>query len=262
MSFFQHLEALRWVIIRSAIAILSVGIVAFIFDRFMFDTVLFGPKNGDFLTYRVLCDIAAKYNLTDALCITELPFEIISTNMTGQFMTHILVSFKTGLVVAFPYVLFELYNFIRPALHTEEKKYSSGFILVGSLLFFTGVLFGYFIISPLSVNFLGNYQVSQEIKNTFTIGSYISIVTTIPLATGIIFELPIIVYFLTKIGLVTPEIMRKYRRHSIVVTLILSAIITPPDVVSQILVSLPLLVLYEISIGISKRVLKNKEKNE
>ena len=262
MSFMDHLETLRWVILRSVIAIIGVGMVAFAFSGFMFDTILFGPKNGDFLTYRLLCALVHKYDLTEALCITELPFEIISTAMTGQFITHMMVSFKAGLVIAFPYILFEIWGFVKPALHNSEKKYSSGFIIIGTLLFFTVVMFGYFIIVPLSVNFLGNYQVSDQIANTFTIGSYISIVTTIPLASGLIFELPIIVYFLSKVGIVTPTVMRKYRKHSIVVTLVLSAIITPPDIVSQILVALPLVVLYEISIYISKIVIKNRDAKE
>ncbi|MCH7535411.1 MAG: twin-arginine translocase subunit TatC [Bacteroidetes bacterium] len=262
MSFLQHLESLRWVIIRSVVAIVLVGIVAFLNVDFVFNTVLLGPKNSDFLTYRLLCALVAKFNLSDALCITEIPFRLISTNISGQFITHMMVSFQTGLIVAFPYILFEIWNFIKPALHDNEKKYSSGFILIGSLLFFIGVMFGYYVIAPLSVNFLGNYHVSEEIENTFTIGSYISTVSTITLAAGIIFELPIIVYFLTKIGIVTPVTMRKYRRHSIVAVLILSAIITPPDVVSQILVALPLVVLYEISIRISKIVIKNKEEND
>ena len=181
--------------------------------------------------------------------------------MSGQFSTHVTTSIFAGFVVAFPYVFWEFWRFIRPALHVNESTMARGIVFFSSLLFLLGVLFGYYVIAPLSVNFLGSYQVSSTVANQITLSSFISTVTTVSFANGIIFELPILVYFLTKIGLLTPEFMRVYRKHAIVVILILAAVITPPDVTSQILVSLPLIVLYEISIKISARVIKNQKKN-
>ena len=180
--------------------------------------------------------------------------------MSGQFSTHITTSILAGLTVAFPYVLWEFWSFVKPALHANESRMASGVVFFSSLLFLIGVLFGYYVIAPLSVNFLGSYQVSSTVANQISLTSFISTVTTVSFATGIIFELPILVYFLTKAGFLTPDFMRIYRRHSIVIILILAAIITPPDVISQFLVLLPLILLYEISIGISARVIRNQEK--
>ena len=181
--------------------------------------------------------------------------------MSGQFSTHITTSIFAGFVLAFPYVFWELWRFIRPALHANEIKMARGIVFFSSVLFLFGILFGYYIIAPLSVNFLGSYQVSSVVSNQISLTSFMTTVTTVSFANGIIFELPILVYFLTKIGLLTPSFMRIYRRHAMVLILVLSAIITPPDITSQILVSLPLIVLYEISISISKRVIKNQEKS-
>jgi len=179
--------------------------------------------------------------------------------MPGQFTTHIWVSFIAGLIIGMPYVLWEFWKFIKPALYDSEKKVARGVVFYSSILFFIGVLFGYYIIAPLSINFLGSYQVSETINNTINLSSYISTVSLIVLACGFIFELPIIVYFLTKVGLLTPKIMRTYRRHALVATLILSAVITPPDISSQILVAIPIVILYEFSIRISALVIKKQD---
>tara|TARA_B100000674_G_scaffold87404_1_gene60525 strand:+ start:2091 stop:2891 length:801 start_codon:yes stop_codon:yes gene_type:complete len=256
MSFLDHLEILRWHLIRSGIAILLFSILAFIFKEIIFDVVLLAPKDPNFLTYRFLCNISQALGLGDALCIKESPFSLMNINMAGQFSAHLLTSFYAGFILAFPYVFWEIWRFVLPALKEKEAKVSRGIVFFSSLLFLTGVIFGYFVIAPLSINFLGSYQVSQTVANQISLTSFISTVTTISLANGIIFELPILVYFLTKIGLLTPQFMRTYRRHAMVITLILSAIITPPDITSQILVSFPLIILYEISIQISKAIVK------
>jgi sec-independent protein translocase protein TatC len=259
MSFLQHLEELRWHLVRSSAAIFIFALIAFINKEFLFDKLILAPKNADFPTYRFLCMLGQKLNLDESICIKELSFTLINIDMSGQFSTHMSVSLYAGIVLAFPYVIWELWRFIKPGLHNHERKYANGIVFFTSLLFFLGVLFGYYVVTPMSVNFLGTYQVSSLVANQISLGSFISTVTTLTLMTGVVFELPILVYFLTKIGVLTPEFMRNYRRHAIVVLLIISAIITPPDVTSQILVCIPLLALYEISIFVSAYVLKKQE---
>ncbi|UCG28944.1 MAG: twin-arginine translocase subunit TatC [Bacteroidales bacterium] len=258
LTFLEHLEELRWHIIRSIIAILVVAIVAFIFRRIIFDVIILAPKTPEFFTNRMFCTFGSIVNVP-ALCINANEFEIINIRMAGQFTTHILVSIIAGIILAFPYLFFEFWIFLKPALYHKEKKYASGAVFYSSLLFLLGVLFGYYLIVPLSVHFLGSYNVSDQVANQINLISYISTIASITLASGIIFELPIMVYFLTKIGLLTPKFLKKYRKHSIIVILALSAIITPPDIFSQVLVCLPLLLLYEIGIGISKRILAKEE---
>lgn len=262
MSFLDHLEELRWHLIRSTLAIVIIGCVAFLMKDFIFDTIIFGPKKMNFPTYRVFCEIATFLGFDSAFCADKLPFTIQSRLMSGQFSAHIWTSIWAGFIIGFPYVLYEVWKFISPGLYEKERKNSRGFILVASFLFFLGVLFGYYVVAPLSINFLGTYQVSSEVTNEFDLASYISTIRTSVIACGILFELPIIIYFLTKVGLVTPEIMKKYRKIALVIVLILSAVITPPDVTSQIIVAFPVLILYQVSIGISKRVLKNEAKRE
>ncbi len=262
MSFLDHLEELRWHLIRSTLAIVIIGSVAFLMREFIFDTILFGPKKMDFPTYQFFCKVATLLGIDSGFCADKLPFTIQSRLMAGQFSAHIWTSIWAGFIVGFPYVIYEMWKFISPGLHANERKYSKGFIFSASLLFFSGALFGYYVVAPLSINFLGTYQVSTEVTNEFDLASYVATVRTSVIACGLIFELPIIVYFLTKVGLVTPEILRKYRKISLVVVLILAAVITPPDIASQVVVALPILVLYQISIYISKRVLKSQAKKE
>ena len=262
MSFLGHLEALRWHLFRAVIAVMTMAIVLFFFKEFLFDGVLLAPKSPDFLTYKVLCSIGNKLNLGDDFCITVIPFTLISTDISAQFTTHMWVAFIAGLVVSFPYVVWEIWRFIKPALSTKEKSYARGIVFYTSFLFMLGILFGYYVITPMTVNFLGNYQVSEQVKNTITLDSFISIVTTMTLITGIVFELPIVVYFLSKVGILTPTFMRTYRRHAVVVILIIAAVITPTsDATTLVMVALPLYVLYEISILVSAYVLKEKNKN-
>ncbi len=262
MSFLDHLEELRWHLIRSTLAVVIIGCVAFTMKGFIFDTILFGPKNLDFPTYRFFCNVATFFGIDSEFCGDSLPFTIQSRLMAGQFSAHIWTSIWVGFIVGFPYVLWELWRFISPGLKSNEKKYSRGFIFVASFLFFLGVLFGYYVVAPLSINFLGTYQVSAEVTNEIDLGSYVGTVRAAVIACGIMFELPIIIFFLTKVGLVTPEILKKYRKIALVIVLILSAVITPPDVASQIVVAIPVLILYQVSIYISKLVLKREAKKE
>lgn len=260
MSFLDHLEELRWHLIRSTFAVVIIGVVAFVMRGFIFDTVIFGPSYMSFPTYQFFCDIATSIGIDSDFCKDELPFTIQSRTMAGQFSAHIWTSIWAGFIIGFPYILWEVWRFISPGLYEKERKHSRGFILVASFLFFTGVLFGYYVVAPLSINFLGTYQVSERVINEFDLSSYISTVRAAVIACGIMFELPIIIYFLTKVGLVTPDILRKYRKIALVLVLILSAVITPPDVASQIIVAVPVLILYQVSIYISSIVLKREAK--
>jgi len=260
MSFLDHLEDLRWHLIRSTLAVVIVATGAFFAKSFIFDVVLLGPKQSGFFTYEFFCKISKLLGLDETFCAGEIPFEIQSRTMAGQFSAHIWTSIWAGFIIAFPYILYELWKFISPGLYEKERKSSRGFIFIASFLFFIGVLFGYYIIAPLSINFLGSYQVSAEIHNDIDISSYISTIRSSVIAAGLIFELPILIYFLTKMGLVTPEFLKKYRKYALVIVLILSAIITPPDVTSQVVVAIPILILYQISIRISKIVIKRQEK--
>ena len=252
MSFLGHLEELRWHLIRSCSAIIIMASVAFIGKDFIFDTIIFGPKKIDFLTYKLFCHLSESFGQGDSFCINEMPFRIQSRTVAGQFSAHLWTSVLAGFILAFPYVIFEFWKFISPGLYKKEKDGARGFIFISSTLFFIGVLFGYYVVTPLSINFLGNYTISSEVFNDFDLASYIGLLRASVLASGLIFELPIIIHYLTKVGIVTPDFLRKNRKFALVIVLSLSAIITPPDIASQIIVSIPILVLYEISIIISK----------
>ena len=261
MSFLEHLEILRWHLVRAILGIFVAAIITFIFKNFIFDRIILAPKSPDFPTNEFFCNIGKMTGVLK-LCINTLPLEIISIKMAGQFSMHIMVSLVAGLVISFPYVFYQFWSFIVPALHNNERGHARGAVFYSSFLFLLGVMFGYFIISPLTIHFLGSYSVSTEVANQINLISYVSTIASVVLASGVIFELPVLAYFLTKVGLITPEFMRKYRRHSLVVILVLSAIITPPDVFSQVLVALPLLVLYEVGIMISKRIVRLQEKQD
>lgn len=261
MSFLDHLEELRWLLVRSSFAIVIVAVVAFFFSDFIFETILFGPKDPSFVTYTFFCELSKAIGI-ESFCVTELPFVIQNTDVEGQVSLLIWTCITVGFILAFPYILWEFWKFISPALYENERKNAKTFIFISSLLFFIGVLFGYYVIVPMSINFFATFSVSAQIKNEFNIQSYIGLIKTSVIACGLFFELPIIIYFLTKLGLVTPKFLRDYRRYAIVIVLILAAIVTPPDVVSQTVVAIPLLILYEISIFISSVVLKNQLKDE
>jgi sec-independent protein translocase protein TatC len=261
MSFLEHLEELRWHIIRSFVAIFVFAIAAFIFKGFIFDNIILAPRTPEFWTNRVLCDFGKKLNM-EGLCINSVPLELISVKMSGQFSMHITVSLILGFILSFPYVFWEFWNFVAPALHSKERKYARGAVGTSSFLFLLGVIFGYYLIVPFTVSFLGSYRVSEDVANTINLISYVSTIASVVLASGIIFELPILAYFLTKIGLITPAFMKRYRRHAIVVIFIVAAIITPPDVMSQTLVGLPLILLYEVSIFVSAAVVRRRKKDD
>ena len=260
MSFLDHLEELRWHLIRSTIAIVIVGVVAFTMKEFIFDTVIFGPKKMDFPTYRFFCKIATFFEIESDFCADALPFSIQNRTMAGLFSAHIWTSIWAGIIIGFPYILYEFWKFISPGLYEKERRNSKGFIIIASLLFFLGVLFGYYVVAPFSINFLGGYYLSDEISNEIDLSDFIATVKISVLSCGIMFELPIVVFFLTKVGLVTPEVLKKHRKIALVVVLILAALITPPDVISQIVVAIPVFILYQASIYISKRVLKREAK--
>lgn len=260
MSFLDHLEDLRWHLIRITLSIVIAGSVAFVFSRWIFDVIIFGPKSMDFPTYKYLCKLSTFLNVDSTFCADEFPFSIQSRTMGGQFSADIWTSIYAGFIIAFPYIIYQLWRFISPGLLDKERNSSRGFIIISSLLFFLGVLFGYYVITPLSINFLGTYSVSDEVTNQFDISSYISLVRSASIAAGLVFELPIIIYFLTKIGVVNPQMLKKYRKYALVIILILSAIITPPDVASQVIVAIPILILYQVSIYISAIVVRNQNR--
>jgi sec-independent protein translocase protein TatC len=262
MSFLDHLEELRWLLVRSTIAIIIMAFLTYFVSDFLFDTIIFGPTRPTFYTYRIFCDLSHLLNFGESICIEELPFIIQNTLMEGQVNMFVWMCLLAGFILAFPYILWQIWSFISPALYQNEKKNAKFFIFISSILFFLGVLFGYFIIIPMSVNFVATFTVSDMVKNQFTLDSYIGMFKTSVIAGGLFFELPIIIYFLTKLGLVTPEFLRKYRKYAIVIVLIVAAIVTPPDVVSQTIVAIPMLVIFELSVIISSIVYKRKMRNE
>ncbi len=226
----------------------------------MFDTLIFAPTRKDFATYQLLCKISESMKLGGLLCMDNINFEFINIELSAQFLIHLKVSLILGLVVAFPYLMLEIWRFVKPALYSSEVKYTRGIVFFTSLLFLIGVSFGYFILTPFSLNFFGNYTVTETVTNSFTFTNYIGFLTMFVLASGIIFELPMAVYFLSKIGLLTPRFMRDYRKHAVVGILFVSAIITPADVGTQLLVAIPVFVLYELSIFISAKVERDFER--
>jgi sec-independent protein translocase protein TatC len=261
MSFLEHLEELRWHIIKSLVSIFVVAIVAFIFKDILFNKILLAPKSPEFITYRLFCKVAEIVKIP-RLCIQTVPMELISIKMSGQFSMHIMVAFVAGFIVAFPYVFYQFWRFIVPALYPKEKSVARGAVAVSSLLFLLGVAFGYFIITPLTIQFFSSYSVSDEVTNQINLISFVSTNASVLLSCGVIFELPILIYFLSKIGLITPKFLKKYRKHAIVLIILAAAVITPPDIFSQLVVSLPLIILYEVGIVISRRIEKRRKKQE
>ncbi len=255
MSFFDHLEEFRIHLFRSVVAVVIASIVMFFFKDFIFNNVILAPKEPWFITNRLLCRLADILG-NDILCINQNPVDIINIKITGQFVIHLTISFTAGFLVAFPYVVYQMWQFIKPGLYRNEKRLSQKVIFSVSILFLLGVMLGYFIIVPLSINFLSNYIVSDVVENKISLNSYISTISSICLAGGVVFELPVLAYFLTRLGLLTPHAMKRYRKHAVVVILALSAILTPPDLMSQLLIAFPLYLLYELSIKISERVLR------
>ena len=261
MSFLDHLEELRWLLVRSSIAIIVLAVAVYFVSDFIFDDIIFGPTRPSFVTYRFFCDASHYLGFAETICIEELPFTIQNTSMEGQVNVFVWTCITAGFILGFPYILWELWKFISPALYEKERKNAKLFIFVASILFFIGVLFGYFVIVPMSINFVATFKVSDVVKNEFNLESYIGMIKTSVIASGLFFELPIIIYFLTKLGLVTPTFLREIRKYAVVGVLIIAAIVTPPDVVSQVTVAIPMLLIYEVSILISAFVVKKEIKD-
>jgi sec-independent protein translocase protein TatC len=262
MSFLGHLEELRWHLVRSVASIFILAIIFFAFATEVYNHFLLAHIKPDFITYQLFCDFFNLFGMDSAFCnVSFVDKKLQSIKVTSQLMNSIWSSLILGLIVSFPYILWEIWRFVSPGLTKKEIKKSRGFIFIASTLFFIGVLFSFYIIAPISIHFLYNYQITDAIENSFTLESHIGLVTNMLLGVSILFELPVLIYFLTKIGLITPEFLKKYRKHALVVVLILAAIITPPDVASQVIVAIPILILYEIGIKVSRRVIKKQEKN-
>ena len=252
MSFIEHLEELRWRLVRSAIAVILIGIVIWTFQEWIMNNVFMSMKKKDFFSFRIMCDYLGT-------CVDDIPVQLQSMTVSGQFGYALMMSFMGGLVIGFPFIFYQIWAFLKPGLKFGEKKMARGIVFYVSLLFFLGISFGYFVVAPLSIQFFGSYQISSEIRNDFTISSYMSMILSTVFYTGLFFLLPVVTYLLTKVDVLNPEFFIKYRKHAIVGILILSAIITPPDIISQVIVSIPIFILYEIGILIAKRVVKTSE---
>jgi sec-independent protein translocase protein TatC len=265
MSFIEHLEALRWHIVRAGLVWIAVAIALFIKIDWIFDHIIFAPAESDFITYSGLCNLSHYLHLGDSLCMPPVNIQLQGNTVSGPFMSAISIAMIGGLIVAFPYLFWELWKFIKPALSKKELQYSRGGIFWVSLCFFLGALFGYFLLAPFTFNFLANFTLGTKGAYRYmpTLDDYIDTLNNIILGCGLSFELPILAYVLAKIGLITSDFLKKYRKYAFIIILIVAAIITPsPDWTSQVIVAVPLLLLYEISIFIAARVDKDKEKKE
>ncbi|ANW96286.1 preprotein translocase subunit TatC [Wenyingzhuangia fucanilytica] len=260
MSFLDHLEELRWHLVRSTICIMAVAIVLFIYQRTVYNEFLLAHLSPDFITYRWFCEAFASVGMESDFCNITFNAKLQSLSPTNQLMNAMWSSFILGLIISFPYIIWEMMRFITPGLTEKEQKKSKGFIVVATILLILGLLFSYYIIVPMSVYFFYNYQITETIVNNFQFDSYITLITNTLLGVSVVFELPLVVYFLTKFGLITPDFLKKYRKHALVVVLIVSAIITPPDITSQIIVAIPVLILYEVSIVVSRFLVKKQDK--
>ena len=259
MSFLAHLEELRWHLVRSAAAVIVVATGIFVFRKYVYEYFLLAHLKAEFITYQVLCKTFKTIGIDSDFCTIAFNTELKSLGPTDQLMNALWASVILGFIISFPYIIWEFWRFISPGLHEKELKKSRGFIFSSSLLFFMGVLFSYYVILPMSVYFFYYFSVADIVVNDFTLSKYMSLITNTLLGVAIMFELPVVIYFLSKIGLITPSFLKKYRKHALVVVLILSAIITPPDIASQVIVSIPILILYEISIVVSNRIYKKQQ---
>ncbi|MFM6943998.1 MAG: twin-arginine translocase subunit TatC [Bacteroidota bacterium] len=261
MAFVDHIEELRWHIIRAILAILIASAYCFFNIEWIFTNIILGPTQNDFISYQYLNKLGELLHI-DVLKLKDMSIQFQNTELSGQFMMSFSVSFMMGLIVSFPIVFWELWKFIRPALKANELKYARGIVFWSSLLFFIGVLFAYYIIAPFTINFFANYQLSPQFKNIITITNYYDTMSDLIMGMGLVFELPVIVYFLSRIGILTPKLMRDKRRYAILIIFFLAVIISPPDWFSCWLIALPLMLLFEISIGISDRANKARMKKQ
>ena len=259
MSFLDHLEELRWALVRSAIALVLVMIVVFIYVERIFEAFVMAPTRADFITYRVLCRLGHKLNMADSFCVQDMRFELFSDKPQQEFLMAFSLTFTIGLVLASPFILWQLWRFIAPGLKVGERKAASGIVFFVVVLFVIGAAFAYWVLTPMSMQFFSTYSLSPNIRKIYTVNSYVDIFNSFLLWTGVAFELPIVMIFLARIGLVGAPFLRKYRKHALVVILVIAAIITPPDVVSQVLVTIPLVILYEASILLAARTTKRME---
>lgn len=257
MSFLDHLEELRMRLVRSVAGVIAGIVLIVMFDDFVINQIIMGPKHADFISYKAWCWLSHSIGLGEKLCIVPKDFDMISTTVSGNFSAYMLVCVMGGIILAFPFIFYQIWGFIKPGLKQKEVNAVRGITLFVSLLFFTGALFGYFVLAPLSLQFLVSFQFGDSLAQP-TVLSYLKLTTSLVLGSALIFQLPVLVLFLSRIGLVTASFLRKYRKHAFVVNLIIAAIITPPDVTSQILVSLPILLLYELSIYLAARVEKKQ----
>ena len=261
MTFIDHLEALRWHILRSLLAWTAGGILIFIYRDWIFDNVIFAPAHTNFISYAVLCKISHSLHLGQALCMPPVNIQLQGNTVSGPFISALNISMVGGLIIAFPYLFYEIWKFIKPALSSKELKYGRKSIFWVSFCFFLGASFGYFVLAPFTFNFLANFQLGSigSYKYIPTLDDYISTLNNILLGCGISFELPILAFFLAKIGIITAKFLTKYRKYALIIILVVAAILTPsPDWISQAIVALPLVLLYEISILLVKRVDKEK----
>jgi sec-independent protein translocase protein TatC len=255
MSFLDHLEELRWRLVRIAISILVIATVLFIYQEWIIRTFFLAMVNPNFISFRMMCEW---FNV----CIPEIPVSFQSTTMSGQFSYALMMSLMGGIVLSFPFIFYQIWSFVKPGLKQNERSLASGIVYYVSILFFLGILFGYFVVAPLTVQFFGSYKITNQIENQFTISSYMSTIISTVFWSGVLFLLPVVTYIFAKLGVITPEFLRKYRKHSIIIVLIIAAAITPPDLISQIIVSIPIMILYEIGILAAVRVEKNRKKKE
>lgn len=260
MSFFDHISELRKHILRSAMAIAVVAVVCFLYKDFVFNTIIFGPRNPDFPTYRILCNASHLMGMGDAICFAPPKFDLITRQLGEVIIEVMYVSFWLGVIGAFPFIFWEFWKFISPGLHEHERKAIRGVVFVCTFLFMLGVSFGYYVIAPFSISFLAGFTL-EGLEVAPTLDSYVTYMTMFTIPTGFIFQMPVAAYFFARMGLVGASFLREYRRHAIVVILIVAAIITPPDVVSQTLVSIPLFALYEVSILVVAGVQRRREKD-
>ena len=261
MSFIDHLEQLRWHLVRSVIAILIGAIVIFIYVTDVVDKIIMGPVHPDFITYGILCKTGHYLHLGETLCIANVKVSFLSNAMTEQFMSSFTIAFVGGFIIAFPYVFWEFWKFVKPALNPKELKRTRGVIFWVSILFFLGVAFGYYVLTPFMVNFYFSYSLSPLIEIKPTFGDYLENLIYTTVGIGILFQMPLLVMVLAKIGIITGTFLRKYRRHAIVIILIAAAIITPStDPFSLTLVTIPLYLLFEASIVLASKVEKDRKK--
>jgi sec-independent protein translocase protein TatC len=261
MNFLDHIEELRWHIVRSAIAVVVGAILVFIKVEWIFDNIILGPAHKDFISYRAFCALGRLLH-SDAFCMDDVNMRFQNTAVTGQFMMSLSVSVMLGFIIVFPYILWELWKFIKPALKTNEVRAARGIVFWCSLLFFMGVMFAYFIVAPYTINFFGNYQLSPLFENIITIENYYDTMSNLILALGVVFELPMLVFFLSRIGILTPAFLKAKRRHAFLLLFILAMIIAPPDVFSCLLIFVPLYILFEISVKISGRAMRIRKQKQ